>query len=149
MSDKSAKNMREALIAELLGDMERLSQQQEEILARMEKTAAIINTASDKYYQAVQEFTEAAKEDLGKFYEARVQDVQQASAGEIRASMQLAAREAFGQEASIASREQGKAAEGLKQIVLQAIAPIKRLMIGIAAAGAIASTLAIVVVLKG
>jgi hypothetical protein len=101
---------REALIAEVLGDLDGLLTRVEALPAmvagaegRLSGTVAALDEAGDKYRLAVTAFTEQAKADLSEYLDRKTaQAAQQATktVEEQRAALQEAARLAFRSEAS-------------------------------------------------
>ena len=101
---------REALIAEVLGDLDGLLTRVEALPAmvagaegRLSGTVAALDEAGDKYRLAVTAFTEQAKADLSEYRDRKTaQAAQQATktVEEQRAALQEAARLAFRSEAS-------------------------------------------------
>lgn len=98
---------REALIAELLGDLDTLLTRVEAlpaIVAAAEEnilgTVAALNDAGDKYRLAVTAFTEQAKAELRDYHDIKMSQVASITMEEQRAAMQEAARFAFRSEAS-------------------------------------------------
>lgn len=76
---------KEALFAEMLGDLdnlltrvENLPQLIENCEARLSASAATLESAGEKYGQAVAAFTEKAKEELGDFMEKQADHAQAA-----------------------------------------------------------------------
>lgn len=62
MSDKN--NVKTALLAELLGDLDSLLSRVEALPERISQTAAVLDASGDKYRQAVADFTDRAKQEL-------------------------------------------------------------------------------------
>lgn len=101
---------REALIAELLGDVDGLLARVEALPAlvagaegRLSGTVAALDEAGDKYRLAVTAFTEQAKADLSEYLDLKTANAAQLAAKTVeeqRAALQEAARFAFRSEAS-------------------------------------------------
>lgn len=101
---------REALIAELLGDVDGLLARVEALPAlvaaaeeKMTGTAKALEDAGDKYRLAVTAFTEQAKADLSDYLDMKTGQAGQVAAKTVeeqRAALQEAARLAFRSEAS-------------------------------------------------
>lgn len=101
---------REALIAELLGDVDRLLARVEALPAlvagaegRLSGTVAALDEAGDKYRLAVTAFTEQAKADLSEYLDLKTAHAAQLAAQTVeeqRAALQEAASFAFRSEAS-------------------------------------------------
>lgn len=98
---------REALIAEMLGDLDALLARIEALPAlvtsaeeRLSGTAAALDAAGDKYRMAVTAFNEQAKADLSEYFDRKAVEVSSRTVEDQRAAMQEAARMAFRSEAS-------------------------------------------------
>ena len=98
---------REALIAEMLGELDRISDRVEALPAlvasaedRLALTVGALNEAGDKYRMAVTAFNEQAKADLSEFFDRKAAQVASKTGEEMRASMQEAALLAFNSHAS-------------------------------------------------
>ena len=98
---------REALIAEMLGDLDTLLDRMEAlpqvVAAAEEKLAAtitVLNQAGDKYRMAVTVFNEHAKTDLAEYLDRTAVEISSKTVEEQRAAIQEAARMAFRSEAS-------------------------------------------------
>lgn len=98
---------REALIAEMLGDLDALLARIEALPAlvagaeeRLSGTATALDAAGDKYRMAVSAFNEQAKADLSEYFDRKVVEVSSRTVEDQRAAMQEAARMAFRSEAS-------------------------------------------------
>ncbi len=101
---------REALIAEVLGDLDGLLTRVEALPAmvagaegRLSGTVAALDEAGDKYRLAVTAFTEQAKADLSEYLDLKTAHAAELAAKTIeeqRAALQEAARVAFRSEAS-------------------------------------------------
>lgn len=101
---------REALIAEVLGDLDGLLTRVEALPAmvagaegRLSGTVAALDEAGDKYRLAVTAFTEQAKVDLSEYLDLKTAHAAELAAKTIeeqRAALQEAARVAFRSEAS-------------------------------------------------
>lgn len=98
---------REALIAEMLGDLDALLSRVEALPAlvagaeeRLSGTAAALDAAGDKYRMAVTAFNEQAKADLSEYFDRKAGEVSSRTVEDQRAAMQEAARMAFRSEAS-------------------------------------------------
>lgn len=98
---------REALIAELLGDLdtlyaraERLPQAVADSEAKLIGTVTALNEAGDKYRLAVTAFTEQARTELTEYLQRKAGDIAAKTVEEQRAALQDAARAAFRSEAS-------------------------------------------------
>ena len=80
------RSARDALLAELLGDIDVLLKRTEslpdQILdaeSKIKNTVALIDAAGDRYRLAVTAFNEEAKKDLSEFADRKIQIIQQAS----------------------------------------------------------------------
>lgn len=101
---------REALIAELLGDLDGLLARVEALPAlvdsaegKLSGTVAALDDAGDKFRLAVTAFTEQAKADLAEYLDLKTAQAAQTAAKTVeeqRAALQEAARMAFRSEAS-------------------------------------------------
>jgi hypothetical protein len=98
---------REALIAEVLGDLDALLTRVEAlpvvVAAAEEKligTVTALNDAGDKYRMAVTAFNEQAKADLTEYLDLKAAQVSAKTVEEQRAALQEVARLAFRSEAS-------------------------------------------------
>lgn len=101
---------REALIAEVLGDLDGLLTRVEALPAmvagaegKLSDTIAALNEAGDKYRLAVTAFTEQAKADLSEYLDLKTAHAAQLATKTVedqRAALQEAARLAFRSEAS-------------------------------------------------
>jgi hypothetical protein len=98
---------REALIAEVLGDLDALLARVEAlpavVAAAEEKligTVTALNDAGDKYRMAVTAFNEQAKADLTEYLDLKAAQVSAKTVEEQRAALQEVARLAFRSEAS-------------------------------------------------
>ncbi len=99
--------IREALLAQALGDLDNLVSRLEslpETIATAEqalaKTAAQMKGADDNYRMAVTSFTEQAKQSLAEFMDNKASQVISKTSEEQRAAMQEAARLVFRSEAA-------------------------------------------------
>ena len=106
---------REALIAELLGDLDTLLARAEEIPqtiadseARLAGTIAALDNAGDKYRLAVTAFTEEARTELTEYLQRKSAEIAVKTVEEQRAAMQEAARAAFRSEASDKAAQLGE-----------------------------------------
>ena len=93
---------REALIAEVLGDLDGLLARVEALPARigaaearLTATVAALSEAGDKYRMAVTAFNEQAKAELTEYLERKAGAITARTVEEQRATMQEAARRAF------------------------------------------------------
>lgn len=98
---------REALIAEMLGDLDALLARVEAVPAlvagaeeRLSGTVAALDAAGDKYRLAVTAFNEQAKADLSEYFDRKAGEVAARTVEDQRAAMQEAACIAFRSEAS-------------------------------------------------
>lgn len=98
---------REALIAEMLGEMEELLVRVEKLPAVLEdaekkvaNTVAALEGAGDKYRQALTAFNEEAKVELTSYLERKAAEIASKTAEEQRAALQDEARRAFRSEVS-------------------------------------------------
>jgi hypothetical protein len=106
----SPRTAREALVAELLGDVDGLLKRVEALPAEIAKsegqlagTAKAMQDAGDKFRLAVTAFTDQAKTDLGEYFDHKLAAAAHAASrtvDEQRAALQEAARLAFAFEAS-------------------------------------------------
>lgn len=101
------RNTREALIAEMLGELdvllsrvEKLPQAVADAEAKLVGTVASLNDAGDRYRLAVTAFTEQARTELTEYLQRKAGDVASKTVEEERSAMQEAARAAFRSEAS-------------------------------------------------
>lgn len=104
---------REALIAELLGDLDVLLARVENLPTlvthaedELARTAAALQDAGDKYRLAVTAFTEQAKADLSEYYDLKTAETARwlnKTAEEQGAILQEVARQAFRSEAAARS----------------------------------------------
>lgn len=80
MSDKGPRTAKEALLAELLGDVDTLLERLEKADQGIRQTVAVLNDADERYRQAVSMFTEQAKAELGTWLDQKatqtVQDME-------------------------------------------------------------------------
>ena len=98
---------REALIAEMLGDLDTLLDRVEALPAlvaaaeeKLSGTVTALDDAGDKYRMAVTAFNEQAKADLTEYLDRKAVEVSSKTVEEQRAAIQEAARMAFRSEAS-------------------------------------------------
>lgn len=98
---------REALIAEMLGDLDSLLSRVDALPAlvaaaeeKLTGTVAALDSAGDKYRMAVTAFNEQAKAELTEHLDRKAVEVSARTLEESRAAMQDAARLAFRSEAS-------------------------------------------------
>ena len=104
----SPRTAREALIAEMLGDLDLLLARVEALPAllvataeeRFTSTVTALDNAGDKYRMAITAFTEQAKTDLAEYLDRKTIEVSSKTVEEQRAAIQEAARMAFRSEAS-------------------------------------------------
>lgn len=101
------RNTREALIAQLLGDLDTLYARAEQLPqaiaqseAKLKDTVTAIDAAGDKYRLAVTAFTEQARTELTEYLQRKAGDIASKTIEEQRAALQEAARAAFRSEAS-------------------------------------------------
>lgn len=99
---------REALIAEVLGDLDALLSRVEKLpLAvqeseyRVGATIAALGEAGDRYRLAITAFTEQSRDELTRFLERKAAEVSANSVEEQRAALQAAAFAAFRSEAAV------------------------------------------------
>lgn len=105
--DSKPKTSREALFAELFGDVDKLLLRVEalpntisESESKIKATIEILETSSDKYRTAITEFTNQAKIELSDYLDRKTSEVTSKTTEEQRAAIQEAARLAFRSEAS-------------------------------------------------
>lgn len=98
---------REALIAEMLGDLDSIIQRAERLPAivdaaegKLTATATAIENAGDKYRMAVTVFNEQAKAELSEYLDRKTTQAVAKTLEESKSAMQDAARLAFRSEAS-------------------------------------------------
>ena len=103
----SPRTAREALIAEMLGDLDLLLARVEALPAlvataeeRLTSTVMALDNAGDKYRMAITAFTEQAKTELAEYLDRKTIEVSSKTVEEQRAAIQEAARVAFRSEAS-------------------------------------------------
>jgi hypothetical protein len=103
----SPRTTREALIAEMLGDLDLLLARVEALPAliataeeRLTSTVTALDNAGDKYRMAITAFTEQAKTELAEYLDRKTIEVSSKTVEEQRAAIQEAARVAFRSEAS-------------------------------------------------
>ena len=103
----SPRTAREALIAEMLGDLDLLLARVEALPAlvasaeeRLTNTVTVLDNAGDKYRMAITAFTEQAKTELAEYLDRKTIEVSSKTVDEQRAAIQEAARAAFRSEAS-------------------------------------------------
>jgi hypothetical protein len=103
----SPRTAREALIAEMLGDLDLLLTRVEALPAlvasteeRLTSTVTALDNAGDKYRMAITAFTEQAKTELAEYLNRKTIEVSSKTVEEQRAAIQEAARVAFRSEAS-------------------------------------------------
>lgn len=101
------RNVREALIAELLGDVDKILTRLEALtpaVASAEKgvldSVAALESAGDRYKSVITTFSDKAKADLGDYLDRKTHQATVQTVDEQRAAMQEAARHAFRSEAS-------------------------------------------------
>ena len=98
---------REALIAQMLGELDQLLTRTETLPktvadaeAKLASTVTVLNEAGDKYRMAVTAFTQEAREELTEYLERKASEVAAKTVEEQRAALQEAARAAFRFEAT-------------------------------------------------
>ena len=103
----SPRTAREALIAEMLGDLDLLLARVEALPLlvataeeRLTSTVTALDNAGDKYRMAITAFTEQAKMELAEYLDRKTIEVSLKTVEEQRAAIQEAARVAFCSEAS-------------------------------------------------
>ena len=103
----SPRTAREALIAEMLGDLDLLLTRVEALPSlfanteeRLTSTVTALDNAGDKYRMAITAFTEQAKTELAEYLDLKTIEVSSKTVEEQRAAIQEAARVAFRSEAS-------------------------------------------------
>ena len=103
----SPRTAREALIAEMLGDLDLLLARVEALPAlianteeRLTSTVTALDNAGDKYRMAITAFTEQAKTELAEYLDRKTIEVSSKTVEEQRAAIQEAAHMAFRSEAS-------------------------------------------------
>ena len=103
----SPRTAREALIAEMLGDLDQLLARVEALPAlvasteeRLTGTVTALDNAGDKYRMAITAFTEQAKMELAEYLDRKTIEVSSKTVEEQRAAIQEAAHLAFRSEAS-------------------------------------------------
>ena len=103
----SPRTAREALIAEMLGDLDTLIARVEALPAlvataeeRLTSTVTALDNAGDKYRMAITAFTEQAKTELAEYLDRKTIEVSSKTVEEQRAAIQEAARVVFRSEAS-------------------------------------------------
>jgi|ThiBiot_300_plan_2_1041538.scaffolds.fasta_scaffold00112_8 sugar-specific transcriptional regulator TrmB len=113
---------REALIAEMLGEMEELLVRVEKLPAVLEdtekkvaNTVAALEGAGDKYRQALTAFNEEAKVELTSFLERKAAEIASKTAEEQRAVLQDEARRAVSDKVSVLGPMLEKAAREVRQ----------------------------------
>lgn len=106
---------REALIAEMLGDLDTLLDRVEALPAlvataeeKLSNTVTALDNAGDKYRMAVTAFNEQAKADLTEYLDRIAVEISSKTVEEQRAAIQEAARMAFRSEASDKAANLGK-----------------------------------------
>jgi hypothetical protein len=103
----SPRTTREALIAEMLGDLDLLLARVEALPVlvttseeRLTSTVKALDNAGDKYRIAITAFTEQAKTELAEYLDRKTIEASSKTVEEQRAAIQEAARMAFCSEAS-------------------------------------------------
>ena len=103
----SPRTAREALIAEMLGDLDLLLTRVEALPSlfanteeRLTSTVTALDNAGDKYRMSITAFTEQAKQELAEYLDRKTIEVLSKTVEEQRAAIQEATREAFRSEAS-------------------------------------------------
>jgi hypothetical protein len=98
----NARTAREAIAAEILGDIDTLLSRVEALPAtvddaarRIAATATTLDAAGDKYRMAVTAFTEETKVELTEFIQRKAAEVSARTVEEQRAAIQEAARQAM------------------------------------------------------
>ena len=105
--DRGTHSMREALLAQALGDLDSLLARVVSVSAtvdgsekRLQGTVSALEKAGDSYRMAITAYTESAKADLIEFTQRKGQQLADYTLEELRVSMQAAASAAFRTEAS-------------------------------------------------
>jgi hypothetical protein len=98
---------REALVAEILGDVDMLLARAEQVTKDIQSaekqvavTTATLNEAGDRYRLAITAFTDQARTELTEFLQRKAGEVASKTVDEQRSAIQEAARHAFKSEAS-------------------------------------------------
>lgn len=102
MSD--ARTVREALIAQALGDIDEMLTRVDEQKRTLLAATATLNEASDKYRGTVVNFTEQAKNELNAFLERRAGEVAAGTVESQREQLVAVVRQAFNDESSLNAR---------------------------------------------
>lgn len=117
--DTSPRNAREALIAELLGDVDNLLTRQEANIAKqtaVEETLARSTTAlidaGKRYRQLIDDFNENAKKDLSQYVREHAARTTANTVDEQRAAIQEVIRAAFSAEATRTKTQMQQTAGG-------------------------------------
>ncbi|MDY0135132.1 MAG: hypothetical protein RBS14_05540 [Atribacterota bacterium] len=71
MTDKSPRTVKEALIAEMLADIDTMLDRMEKADQGIRQTVAVLTGADEKYRQAVMSFTEQAKAELAAWLDQK------------------------------------------------------------------------------
>lgn len=103
----SPNTAREALIAEMLGDLDAIIERAERLPAiveaaegKLSATATALENAGDRYRLAVTAFNDQAKAELSEYLDRKTTQAVAKTLEESKAAMQDAARQAFRSEAS-------------------------------------------------
>ena len=99
---KSPRTAKEALIAEMIGDMDNIISRLESIPSLLESsedklinTVEVLDEAGHRYKKTIIAFTEQAKKDLQDYFDLKNNDVLSKTAEEQRAIMQTIAKDIF------------------------------------------------------
>ena len=137
-------NSRELFIAEMLGDIDQMLDKVEDCKLALTRTLEAVDAGSDRYRQAIIEFTEQAKQDIAAAVNREFAKTNEQE----RAAMQEAARLAFRSEASDRAHDLARVLQNLCADMEQLrLTRFKESAI-IAAASSVLTSLVVVFVLR-
>ena len=119
---------REALMAELLGDMDELLARVEALPGQVEtseqrlgQSVAALDAAADRFRVAVTAFTEQAKTELAEYLDRQASSAAEKTVSEQRAALEEAARAVFRSESAVLRNALAEVSGRLQQSVVRRV----------------------------